>query len=250
MIENVFIKLVTSSLLEEFLSGVAWENPLTHSVNESLGSRSKGLTLLNIQPSCFDWWNFGIAVFACAVAVVTCIFTIYMYVLLKQQVVDQLSQSLKNEENNKLSLEKSRKHVEEINIQILNNSLIKLIEKKHNINNNYDYLCDYLSEHSSLLKDGPVVMKEGSLAPIIIDIERNLGSVNEIMKVFDVWNNTLEDASKAISDSLDELKTEDVIASNFDETDKWLQRFSENETMLSHAIDNAVAQIKERIKHK
>lgn len=250
MIKKAFIKIITSDLLEGFLPGVAWASPLTHLVNGSSDSGFKGLTLLNIQQNCFDWWNFGIAIFACVVAVVTCIFTVYMYVLLKQQVVDQLSQSLMNEENNKLSLEKSRKHVEEINIQILNNSLIKLIEKKHKINNNYDYLCDYLSEHSSLLKDGPVVMKEGSLAPIIIDIERNLGSVNEIMKVFDVWNNTLEEASTAISDSLDELKTEDVIASNFDEIDKWLQRFRENETMLSHAIDNAVAQIKERIKHK
>ena len=250
MIKNVFIKMVTSDLLWGYLSNIASENPLTYSMDESLRCGNKGLSLLNTQPNCFDWWSFGIAAFACAVAVVTCIFTIYMYILLKQQVVDQLTQSLKNDENNKLSLEKSSKHVEEINNQILNNSLIKLIEKKHSINNNYDYLCDYLSEHSSLLKDGPVVMKEGSLAPIIIDIERNLGSVNEIMKVFDVWNNTLEKASKAINDSLDELKTEDVIASNFDETDKWLQRFRENETMLSHAIDNAVAQIKERIKHK
>ena len=83
MIENVFIKLVTSGLLEEFQSGVAWEKPLAHSVNESLGSGFKGFTLLNIQPSCFEWWNFGIAVFACVVALITCVFTIYMVYLVK-----------------------------------------------------------------------------------------------------------------------------------------------------------------------
>ena len=83
MIENVFIKLVTSGLQEEFLSGVACKNPLAHSVNESLGSGFKGFTLLNIQPSCFEWWNFGIAVFACVVALITCVFTIYMVYLVK-----------------------------------------------------------------------------------------------------------------------------------------------------------------------
>ena len=96
MIKKVFIKMVTSDLLEEFLSNAIRENSLKQHMNESLNLGNKGFTLLNTHLGCFDRWNLGIAIFGCAVAVITCVFTIYMTYLVKKQIVDQIKVSAKS----------------------------------------------------------------------------------------------------------------------------------------------------------
>lgn len=250
MIENVFIKLVTSGLLEEFQSGVAWEKPLAHSVNESLGSGFKGFTLLNIQPSCFEWWNFGIAVFACVVALITCVFTIYMVYLVKKQIVDQIKISNANNEKHKAVMENTDKHVEEINRQILNNSLISIIEKKQSFKRSCDYLCDYLYEHQYLLKDGPIAQKEKALDQSIKSIEQEMGVLYEIITVFGVWDKSLEESSSAMNGLLEKMRSEDTIASDYDEIANWLKGFNIKEMTFIDTIDKAVETIKEEIKHE
>lgn len=214
-------------------------NSFIISINENM--------ICQLLTSSIDWWVLSVSIIACIIAFITCIYTIYMYFLVKQQVVVQLQESLNNEAAKKTVEERTRIHVEEINNQILNNSLIKLIEKKHDFNNNYDYIYDYLSENSSLLKDGPVIMKANNLSQIIKDIEKDLGSIYEMIKVFKVNNELLDNASTAILMSMKELKSQDIIASNYTETDAWLASFNKNKTTFLDAIEHAVEQIKEQI---
>lgn len=216
-------------------------------VNNSFIISINNNMMCQILPSSIDCWVLSVSIIACIIAFITCIYTIYMYFLVKQQVVVQLQESLNNEAAKKTVEERTRIHVEEINNQILNNSLIKLIEKKHDFNNNYDYIYDYLSENSSLLKDGPVIMKANNLSQIIKDIEKDLSSIYEMIKVFEVNNELLDNASAAILMSMKELKSQDIIASNYTETDAWLASFNKNKTTFLDAIEHAVEQIKEQI---
>lgn len=239
---------------------------LMHSVNDSLQSflldsahTTYGEKLnvygISVQPSCFDWSGFVIAIFACVVAIITCVFTILMYRyvkkqldLAKEQLDKQIEENEKNEAERKESMTKTTRYVEQVKNQILNNTLVNLVEKKQNFLQDYDYLYSYLSENPDLLKKGKVYQKVGDLRKTIDDIIVRLDSIKDILGLFIIQNDSLINSYDSITNSIDELKNKEIIAHNMIEGDEWLNNLLKNKENLTDEIENAIEQIKNDIK--
>lgn len=210
---------------------------------------------LTIQPSCFDWSSFGVALFACLVAIITCVFTILMYIYVKkqlnaaeEQLTNQITTNETNEEERKIVMNNTKNFVEQINLQILNNSLINLVEKKQRFLQDYDFLHVYLSENSILLKEGPVVQKAKELRLTIDNIVVNLKLINEILALFNKKNDILVKSYDSIVKSFEDLITKDTIATDMNMIDDWLDMFKKMETDYASEVEQAIEQIKNEIK--
>lgn len=210
---------------------------------------------ISVQPSCFDWSGFGVAIFACVVAIITCVFTILMYRyvkkqldLAKEQLEKQIEENEKNEEEKKESMAKTTKYVEQVKNQILNNTLVNLVEKKQQFLQDYDYLYSYLSENPDLLKKGKVYQKVGDLRKIIDDIIVRLDSIKDILGLFIIQNDSLINCYDSITNSIEELKNKEIIAHNMLEEDDWLDNLLKNRKDLTEEIEKAIEQIKDDIK--
>lgn len=219
---------------------------------------------LMIQPGCFDWSGFGVATFACIIAIVTCIFTILMYKKVKQQlkvandqlvtnynqVQTQMKRNAEDEKNREKVMTDTKKYVGQINLQIINNSLIDLVEKRQRIIQDYDYLHNYLSKNSYLLEDGPVLLKDKTLRPIIDNIVVNLHLIRDILNLFTFDNKSFISIYDTIINSFEELKSKEKIATNMDNVDKWLDDFKSQEIDFTKEVNNSIEQIKNDIKTK
>lgn len=216
-----------------------------------------GPETLTIQPGCFDWSSFGVALFACLIAILTCVFTILMYRYVKRQLdlaetqlINQIKDNKTNEQTRINSMNATKTYVEQIKLQILNNSLINLIEKKQRFLQDYDYIHGYLSEHSILLKEGPVIQKDTSLRKTIDNIIVNLCLINDILALFEKNNDLVVHLSDTINTYIEELKNKEVIASDMDDIDKWLDEFHNTEDNYSRMVEQAIEQIKNNIKQE
>lgn len=223
-----------------------------------------GTETLTIQPGCFDWSGFGVATFACIIAIVTCVFTILMYVKVKKQlkvandqlvtnydqVQAQITKNAEDEKNREKVMNDTRKYVGQINLQILNNSLIDLVEKRQRIIQDYDYLHNYLSKNSYLLENGPVLLKDKTLRPIIDNIVVNLHLIRDILNLFTFDNKSFISIYDTIINSFEELKSKEKIATNMDNVDKWLDDFKSQEIDFTKEVNNTIEQIKNDIKTK
>lgn len=208
-----------------------------------------------IQPSWFDWSNFSVALFACLVAIITCVFTILMYFYVKEQLnatkvqlTNQINTNEINEIERKKVMDNTKNYVEQINLQILNNSLINLVEKKQRFLQDYDFLHGYLSQHSILLKEGPVIQKENMLRQTIDNIVVNLCLIDDILALFDKNNDSL--VSITINNYIEEIKSRETIATDMDSIDNWLEGFKKTEIDYSQEVEQAIEQIKNDIKLK
>ena len=155
--------MLPSRCLEVFCSVCEWDI-CDQTINEIVCEDSTGLSLSNTQSSCYDLFNIGIASVACFIAIITCVFTILMFILVKRQL-------LGGDKNHRTLMTETSKHVEKIKDQILNTSLIKLMEKKQNLKSCCDSLFEFLCDHQNLLKEGPAVQKEKDLFPIVKDTD-------------------------------------------------------------------------------
>ena len=77
-----------------------------------------------------------------------------------------------------------------------------------------------------------------------------MGVLYEIITVFGVWDKSLEESSSAMNGLLEKMRSEDTIASDYDEIANWLKGFNIKEMTFIDTIDKAVETIKEEIKHE
>lgn len=242
MLYLLLFKMLPSRCLEVFCSVCEWDI-CDQTINEIVCEDSTGLSLSNTQSSCYDLFNIGIASVACFIAIITCVFTILMFILVKRQL-------LGGDKNHRTLMTETSKHVEKIKDQILNTSLIKLMEKKQNLKSCCDSLFEFLCDHQNLLKEGPAVQKEKDLFPIVKDTDKEICSICEMISVFGVPDESLGNYKTQIVEDLQKLQVENVIASNFDEMGKWLDGFQENYSSFIEEINVAVNKIKETIKNQ
>jgi len=211
----------------------------------------------SIQPGCFDWSSFGVALLACIISIITCVFTVRMYHYVKKQLdtaekqlKKQIETDKENEKGRKRVMDDTKGYVGQINLQILNNSLINLVEKRQRFLQDYDFLHGYLSQHSILLKEGPVIQKEISLRQTIDNIIVNLCLINDILALFDKKNDSLVLIYNTINCYIEKIKNEETIATDMDGIDNWLDEFKETEIAYSQEVEQAIEQIKNDIKLK
>lgn len=222
-----------------------------------LAKQNDGLNCVEMatQPGCFELGNFGVTLVACIVAIITCVFTILMYhyvkkqlELARKQLEDQWTTSKINEEARKESMDKTTQYVGQVKNQILNNTLVNLVEKKQQFLQDYDYLYGYLSENPYLLKSGKIYQKVSDLRKTIDGIVVRLDSIKDILGLFIKQNDSLSNCYDNITNSIDELKNKEIIAHNMVEEDNWLDDFLKNRKDLTIEIDKAIEQIKNDIK--
>lgn len=168
--------------------------------------------------------------------------------LAKEQLDKQIEENEKNETERKKSMAKTTKYVEQVKNQILNNTLVNLVEKKQNFLQDYDYLYSYLSENPDLLKKGKVYQKVGDMRKTIDDIIVRLDSIKDILGLFIIQNDSLINCYDSITNSIDELKNKEIIAHNMIEGDEWLNNLLKNKENLTNEIEKAIEQIKNDIK--
>lgn len=157
----------------------------------------------SIQPGCFDWASFGVAVVACVIAIITCFYTIRMYFYVKKQLYtanEQLEkQKTENETNEKYRKQfmiDTKDHVDQIKNQILVDSLAAFIEKKHKFIYHFEELFILLTNNETFLLREREDMKEAErlaeernyyegVIGCIKDVEYYLGFLNDMIVAMD-----------------------------------------------------------------
>ena len=226
----------------------------------------KGLEVpdaLGIQPGCIDWSSFGVAVVACVMAIITCVFTILMYRYVKkqldtakEQLEKQIAENEKNEKDRMKFMEDTQNYVDQINNQILIDSLASFLEKKHIFVFHFNELYMRIIEHVSYLnikreKNANDTIKVDDYYEKVIDsikdVEIYLGFMKDMLGILDKNKDITRGKIDRIMDMLKELKTKNGVADE-NEIDSWIDDLVQTKEDIINSIDMLYSTIRNRIK--
>ena len=246
MIENLFLIMAAGDFLGVYLFGITRIPFLTYSVNESLRRGVNEVSLLNIQPSCFDWLSFCIATFACAVAVVTCVFTIYMYILVKTQLSVQIKQFGDTQEKDIMVRNETKAYVNQIRIHFVNETMVRLLDKIIDFKESFELLCDNISKHKTQLLRKPNYECVETMLQDVKSVEYYLSVIKDTFLLLNKDDQIIKDKTNDFTSLLNELKKEGV-ANELKEVETWLIVIKEKSNGLMQVFDHSYNLIKQEI---
>lgn len=218
---------------------------------------------LYIQQGCFDKASFGVAVVACFIAIITCFYTIRMYWYVKkqlntakEQLEKQKTDNEKNEKYRKRLMGDTKTHVDQIKNQILIDSLVSLLEKKHKFIYHFDGLLRQLYNHVSYLdidRERHIKAHEKEkkyytvVKNCVSDVEYHLGYMKDIIGIIDKKEKETIEKINVIMDKLIVIKKKAGVAKGNRDVYCWVKKLEQNKDELLTAIDNSYKNINNKI---
>ena len=244
---NIVIMLMidttmTNGLIGDSLLGVALNDSLIQSANEPLCDTVREVAGQGFQTNSFDRWSLVIAIIACAVAVITCIVAVF-------QLRHQIKQFNESQERDDKVRKETKSYINQIRVQILNNSLLCLIDKKHDFLEGYNDLYKYFLSHSTQLLNDLKIKYDEIVFTNIRKIDYNLNIIEDTI-CFLGEAQSVEEKSRVFVSLLKEIKKQEGVAADLKEVELWLSKFENAKNELIQAIDNSYNSIKQSINNK
>ena len=222
---------------------------------------------LLLSPFC-DWSNHCIDIVSIFIAIITCIFTICMYGLVKIQLKDQLNQFNENKKRDIVVREKTKLYINQIKQQILTDSWASLLQKKYDFIYHFDeFIIQLISKKTCLVKKKKGGKKERTkeekkawenelkkrndyykdVTRCIIDVENNLGYLQDMIEVVDKDNQEVRNISIIIKQKLEDIKKREGVAEDLSGVELWLVGLKKNKIDFIMAIDKSYNNIIDQI---
>lgn len=214
--------------------------------------------------SFFDWSNHCIDVVSIFIALITCVFTICMYGLVKIQLRDQLNQFNENKEHDITVREETKTYINQIKQQILIDSWASLLQKKYDFIYHFDeFIIQLKSRKTCLVKKKKDENKERTeeekkafekelekrknyykgVTRCIIDVENILGYLQDMIEVIDKDNQEVRNENIIIKQKLGDIKKREGVAEDLPGVELWLRELKKNKNDLIMAIDKSYSSI-------
>lgn len=229
----------------------------------------KTCSLLLLSPFC-DWSNHCIDIVSIFIAFITSVFTICMYAIVKIQLKDQLNQFNENKKRDITVREETKTYINQIKQQILVDSWASLLQKKYDFIYHFDeFIIQLKSSKTCLVKKKEGDKKERTeeekkafkkelekrkkyywdVTQCIIEVENNLGYLQDMIEVADKDNQEVRNISIIIRQKLEDIKQRKGVAEDLRGVESWLDDLKKNKKTFIKAIDTSYNNIIDQI-HK
>lgn len=238
---------MTSSMYKDILSIFHYSDTMAQSTTDSFYNPAKELASQELQFIPFDYMSLWIAIITCTIAIVTCFVACLQLKMQRKEFND-------NQEKDKILRLETKTYVNQIRNQILNNSLIRIIENKYSLLEYYSNLYNHLSKNKTLLLKTNQYGYEKKIIHDINKIQCILNVIKDTLSVFEKEGTRIRE-TKDVKHVLEEMmiilrtiEKQEGVGDNLIEIDNWLKRTKEIENEFVKAIDKSYECIRTEIK--
>lgn len=238
---------MTSSMYKDILSIFHYSDTMAQSTTDSFYNPAKELASQELQFIPFDYMSLWIAIITCTIAIVTCFVACLQLKMQRKEFND-------NQEKDKILRLETKTYVNQIRNQILNNSLIRIIENKYSLLEYYSNLYNHLSKNKTLLLKTNQYGYEKKIIHDINKIQCILNVIKDTLSVFEKGGTRIRE-TKDVKHVLEEMmiilrtiEKQEGVGDNLIEIDNWLKRTKEIENEFVKAIDKSYECIRTEIK--
>lgn len=194
--------------------------------------------------------DFYISLFSCAISIITCIFTILMYILVDTQLKEQIKQFNENENKDINTKNEIKIHVDEIKKQILIDSLTSFLEKKQRFIYCYDILYEQLKSKKmylvkqvdeDLAKESDELEKRNAFYDIVVDdlikVDVNLNYLKDMISIIDKKETDIMNKINVLNSLFNEIRTRNGVVKGLKDIDSWLSTMNKNKESLIDSLN-------------
>lgn len=234
-------------MYKDILSIFHYSDTMAQSTTDSFYNPAKELASQELQFIPFDYMSLWIAIITCTIAIVTCFVACLQLKMQRKEFND-------NQEKDKILRLETKTYVNQIRNQILNNSLIRIIENKYSLLEYYSNLYNHLSKNKTLLLKTNQYGYEKKIIHDINKIQCILNVIKDTLSVFEKEGTRIRE-TKDVKHVLEEMmiilrtiEKQEGVGDNLIEIDNWLKRTKEIENEFVKAIDKSYECIRTEIK--